>query len=1019
MQLFFTDETHHTMNRYRCFLLPAILLIFGWMPIIAQQSAIYRDEDADLKEGIELFHKDQYGAAELRFTDYLRRTEGREATSRADATFYQAMCAIRLNHDNGEALVNGFLEKYPESSKANLARFEMGKVLFINKKFKKASGWFQQVKLQTLSADLQTEGAFYTGYCLFTEKAYKKAQPYFDQVRNTDGVFRDAAGYYYYVTVYQDKKYDKALDGFLKLQSSKEFGASSRFYVAQIYFAQEKFDEVVTLAPELMRNAKPDQQTEMARICGFSYFRLGRYPEAIPYLEQYRKGTKSMSRDEHYALGYAYYMNRQNAEAVKELQLVTDATDLLTQASNHLLGKIYVDLGDKIKARTAFRKAANLTIDKAVQEESLLNYAKLNFDLSISGETLSAFREFQSTFPNSKYRNEVLEYLLNVYQNTHNYEEALKALNDIPDKDDKLKRAYQRIAYYRALELFNNLKYRESIDLFDRSLEYKNYDSGIRALCYYWQGEAWYNIRAYDKAIESYDNFMGITGSSRMPEYIRAQYSIGYCYFNQENYTEAGSWFRRFTSVVKKEDKLLADAYNRLGDCYFMGRTYWQAIDYYDKAFALRTEDAAYAMFQKGFSLGLVQKPAQKIEVLTRLIKEYPKSAYTDDAFYEIGRSYNDMEQPLDAIKTFKDLLTRYPNSSYVRKSYVQLGLIYFNSSRYDEAMEMYKKVVSTWPDTQESVDALNGIKNIYIENNQVDDYLTYVQSTGRSTDISVTQQDSLIYQAAENIYMQGNCEKASKNFEQYLSRFPNGQFTMNAWFYIGDCAYRANDLDKALTSYSYILSRGKNEFTEVALARTGEVYYQQSNFDRALQTYQQLLQQAEVPANLLDARIGIMRCAFKQKDYTTVVQSARNVLAEEKVPEEIVREASYKLGKAYLETGDQEKAVEVLKAVARDVKNIEGAESKYLIAEVYFKKGQIDQSEKEILEFLDLNTTHQYWLAKAYILWSEIYLKRGDLFQAKATLQILKENYKKTDDGIISAVDEKLKWIDSQNQDK
>jgi tetratricopeptide (TPR) repeat protein len=204
-----------------------------------------------------------------------------------------------------------------------------------------------------------------------------------------------------------------------------------------------------------------------------------------------------------------------------------------------------------------------------------------------------------------------------------------------------------------------------------------------------------------------------------------------------------------------------------------------------------------------------------------------------------------------------------------------------------------------------------------------------------------------------------------------------------------------------------------------VALARTGEILYQQSNFDRAMVLYQQLLQLAEVPANILDARIGIMRCAFKQKDYSTVIESATNVLSTDKVPQEIVREASYKLGKAYLETGDQDQALNVLKLVAKDVKNMEGAESKYLVADIMFRKGQVDQAEKEILEFLDQNTTHQYWLAKGYILWSEIYLKRGDLFQAKATLQILKENYTRQDDGIMTMVDEKLKWIDTQNQEK
>ncbi|MFA5814653.1 MAG: tetratricopeptide repeat protein [Bacteroidales bacterium] len=1007
------------MNRYRLVLVPIFLLILLNGSVHAQQSAIYRDQDADLKEGLELFHKAQFGAAQLRFTEYLRRTEGQEATSRADAAFYQAMCAIQLDHDNGESLVENFLEKYPESSKANLARFEMGKVLFVNKKFKRASGWLQQVKIQKLGTEYHTEYQFYSAYCFFVDKAYKKAQPLFEQVMNTDGDFREAATYYYYYTVYQDKNYDKALKGFLGLQTSKEFGNSSRFYVAQIYYAQEKFDEVIALASQLIRNAKPDQQNEMARIIGDSYFRLNRFTEAIPYLEQYRKGTKTMSRDEHYALGYAYYMNHQNPEAVKELELISDANDLLTQSSNHLLGGILVNLNDKLKARSAFRKAASLTLDKTLQEEALLNYAKLNFDLSISGETLRAFEEFLSTFPDSKYQDEVYDYMVKVFMNTRNYQEALVALDKIKNKNPEVKKAYQRIAYYRALELFNNLKYREAIDLFDRSLEYGNYDDHIRALCFYWQGEAWYNIKAYDKAAESYDRFLNCPGANRMPEYQLAQYGMGYSYFNQKNYTESANWFRRFTGSAKKQDKLMADAYNRIGDCYFMGRTYWQAIEYYDKAVGLRTEDAGYAIFQKGFSLGLVQKSAQKIEVLNKLLKDYPKSPYTDDALYEIGRSYIDLNQPLDATQTFKDLINKYPNSSYVRKSYVQLGLIYFNSNRNEEAMAMYKKVVSTWPDTQESVDALNGLKNIYVDNNQVDEYLTYVQSTGRTTDISLSQQDSLIYQAAENLYMQGNCEKAMKNLEQYIARFPQGQFVLNAHYYIGDCTYRANELDKALSSYSFILARGRNEFSEVALARTGEISYQQSNFDRALVLYQQLLQQAEVPANILDARIGIMRCSFKQKDYATVIQSAKNVLSTDKVPEEIVREASYKLGKAYLETGDQEKALDVLSVVARDVKNVEGAESKYLIADIMFKKGQVDQAEKEILEFLDQNTTHQYWLAKGYILWSEIYLKRGDLFQAKATLQILKENYTRQDDGIMTIVDEKLKWIDTQNQEK
>ena len=73
--------------------------------------------------------------------------------------------------------------------------------------------------------------------------------------------------------------------------------------------------------------------------------------------------------------------------------------------------------------------------------------------------------------------------------------------------------------------------------------------------------------------------------------------------------------------------------------------------------------------------------------------------------------------------------------------------------------------MVAEFPGTSESNNALLGIKNVYVENNQVNEYFTFVESLG--TDINVTrdEQDSLVYLAAENIYMDGNCEQAVNSF--------------------------------------------------------------------------------------------------------------------------------------------------------------------------------------------------------------------------------------------------------------
>ena len=87
---------------------------------------------------------------------------------------------------------------------------------------------------------------------------------------------------------------------------------------------------------------------------------------------------------------------------------------------------------------------------------------------------------------------------------------------------------------------------------------------------------------------------------------------------------------------------------------------------------------------------------------------------------------------------------------------------------------------------------------------------------------------------------------------------------------------------------------------------------------------------------------------------------------------------------------------------VATEVKSVEGAESKYRVAEIDYINKDYEQAEKEIFGFADMNTPHQYWMAKAFILLADVYLAREDDFQASATLQSIIDYYEKSDDGIL-----------------
>ena len=59
------------------------------------------------------------------------------------------------------------------------------------------------------------------------------------------------------------------------------------------------------------------------------------------------------------------------------------------------------------------------------------------------------------------------------YMNTRNYRMALESLEKIKNKDSEIEKAYQRVAFFRGLELFTNLRFNDAISIFDKSLQYE------------------------------------------------------------------------------------------------------------------------------------------------------------------------------------------------------------------------------------------------------------------------------------------------------------------------------------------------------------------------------------------------------------------------------------------------------------------------------------------------------------------------------------------------------------------
>jgi tetratricopeptide (TPR) repeat protein len=110
------------------------------------------------------------------------------------------------------------------------------------------------------------------------------AEADFKQIKGGNSLYAAPAQYYYGHIHYLKNDFDTALAEFTKLKTNPVFAKVIPFYISQIYYKQGKYKEVIAYTAPLINTVSSDQQSELSRILGDSYFHLGQFKEAISSL---------------------------------------------------------------------------------------------------------------------------------------------------------------------------------------------------------------------------------------------------------------------------------------------------------------------------------------------------------------------------------------------------------------------------------------------------------------------------------------------------------------------------------------------------------------------------------------------------------------------------------------------------------------------------------------------------------------------------------------------------------------
>jgi TolA-binding protein len=686
--------------------------------------------------------------------------------------------------------------------------------------------------------------------------------------------------------------------------------------------------------------------------------------------------------------------------------------DELSQNAQLHLGQTHLRLNQTQQAQMAFQAAARDNFDPQVHENAMFNYALLAHasNFSVFGESITLFENFLREFPNSPHNNQVNDILAETFLTTRDFNAALAAINRISNPGRRILEARQMVLFQLGAQEFINGNMPQAIQHFNSSIAMGHYDTTARNSAFFWRGEAHYRTRNFASAVSDFQQFTQNAPPSD-PNFALGWYSLGYAHFMQQQFAPAIAAFRRYISAETDRNRPeFADAHLRVGDSFFFNRNFAEAERYYAQAAIINPAVADYAMFQRAFVMGLQRNFSGKVSVLDDLIRQFPNSQYFPDALYQQGRALTMLGRYNDAIRVLQQLLLRFPNSPVSSQGGIQLGQLFFNTGNYQQSAAAFRTVISNFPGSDDARSALMSLEMVYRELNDIQSFINFANTLPGGMRIAPSRQDSLMYLAAEGQFMRGNRAEAERGFRNYLQSFPNGAFNSDANYHLGVIAYDRGDRTQAMSHFRQVIAASSPRFMDNALIRTAQFEFESGQFREALADFSRLASVARSSANRQIGQVGVVRSQSRLGNFPETVRDANELLEHvAHLSPETVTEVRFLRGRARVQTGDINGAMEDFRAIAADTRSVFGAEAQFILAENYLRGGQHDRAIAQVTDFMQRGTPHQYWMARAIIVLADAHQATGNDFMSRQFLENLRANYQGDEAHIQEMINERL----------
>ena len=1001
----------------------------------AQETVSTQSREALYTQASHLYQQKQFQVAQVMFTS-LKQNSPKEDEIWLMSNYFGLICNLELERPQAAEKLASFLEKNPVLMFRTEAELALAIEAYEKSDYPNAIGWFTNLDTLSLTSEQKPAYHYYVGYSFFKMDSLQKAKLSFQKIYHIESDYQADAIYYYSLISYWDNHLQNALEGFEKLLLEFDYDELLQFYIVNIKFKQKKYNLALEEALDLIEKVKAKKEaeklaakearkknrkkkkakkkkrrkrtrkknkssgfaiTDLELIAGQCYYNLEEYQKAVSYLKNQKSKNTYRQAILNYQLGTSFFHLKNYKSALTYLKKLGDQYDHFSQQAYYMMGHSYIKQAKKKAALKQFRLAVKLGADSTLIEEAKYNYLKLSYEVGNPYEPVSdLIKKYITEHPDSPYRNEMRNMLLNHLMSTQDYYKSLKSLEKFQTLDLEEKIAYQRLLFHYGIELYQQaqldsaLVYLTKVELMKL---YSDYNDQVG----YWIGDILMQKNKDYDALSYFESYLQTAGVYASELYEYAQYNIGYIYFKKKDYKKAIKAFDQFI-ITAKNEKLRNDALLRSADSKFVLKQYRQAIRTYQKIGQLKIAKSDYAYYQMALCYSLLNKSKSQIKSLQTLADNFKRSRYREKVLFELAEVLGIKKRHRESVRYYKNLIDDYPTGRYSERAKLQMAMAMFNQNKLKDALVVLKQIVSEKQNTANRKQALLLIKKIYLLQNRISEYVTWVKSN-QEVQINMSALDSAAYETLEKNYLSQKYQLVLEGADQYLKNFPKGGMIPTVLDYATTSAGRLQN-DSLILKYNLLYDSLQTVISEEVLSEITRILLSQKSYPKAKLYLQKIVDSIQNDELVSVSLVNLMVIAEKEKDTTNQLKYAKRLIAQKDPPPKPLEKAYWLLARKAYKQKDTAQYTHYYNILENANNPSYRAEALYAKILQLHQKGRYEQSSEIVFKLAEEIPEQTLWGAKALVILAKNYLEQKDLYQAKYTIESVLDNF--TDEKVL-----------------